>query len=58
MVDEFGSNAIRELDYTGEAYNAYRLTQNMASIPGVHIPTIYPELSTDRILTMIAGLTK
>jgi ubiquinone biosynthesis protein len=52
MVDEFGSNAIRELDYTGEAYNAYRLTQNMASIPGVHIPTIYPELSTDRILTM------
>lgn len=52
MVDEFGSNAIRELDYTGEAYNAFRLTQNMASIPGVHIPQIYPELSTDRILTM------
>ncbi len=52
MVDEFGSNAIRELDYTGEAYNAYRLTQNMAGIPGVHIPTIYPELSSDRILTM------
>ncbi len=52
MVDEFGSNAIRELDYTGEAYNAYRLTQNMASIPGVHIPKIYPELSTDRVLTM------
>ena len=52
MVDEFGSNAIRELDYTGEAYNAYRLTQNMAGIPGVHIPRLYPELSTDRILTM------
>jgi ubiquinone biosynthesis protein len=52
MVDEFGSNAIRELDYTGEAYNSYRLTQNMASIPGVHIPKIYPELSTKRILTM------
>lgn len=52
MVDEFGNNAIRELDYTGEAYNAYRLTQNMASIPGVHIPKIYPELSSDRILTM------
>jgi len=52
MVDEFGTNAIRELDYTGEAYNAYRLSQNMASLPGVHIPQIYPELSTDRILTM------
>ncbi|MBE2235779.1 MAG: AarF/ABC1/UbiB kinase family protein [Anaerolinea sp.] len=52
MVDEFGSNAIRELDYTGEAYNSFRLTQNMAGIPGVHIPQIYPELSTDRVLTM------
>lgn len=52
MVDEFGTNAIRELDYTGEAYNAFRLTQNMASIPGVHIPRIYPELSTDKVLTM------
>jgi len=52
MVNEFGSNAIRELDYTGEAYNAYRLTQNMAGIPGVRIPRIYSELSTDRVLTM------
>jgi ubiquinone biosynthesis protein len=52
MVDEFGTNAIRELDYTGEAYNAFRLSQNMAGIPGVHIPKIYPELSTDKVLTM------
>ncbi len=52
MVDEFGSNAIRELDYTGEAYNAYRLTQNMAGIPGVHIPQVFPQYSTDRVLTM------
>lgn len=52
MVDEFGTNAIRELDYTGEAYNSFRLTQNMASIPGVHIPKIFPELSTDKVLTM------
>ncbi|MFZ2362173.1 MAG: AarF/UbiB family protein [Anaerolineae bacterium] len=52
MVDEFGTNAIRELDYTGEAYNSFRLTQNMASIPGVHIPKIFPELSSDKVLTM------
>jgi ubiquinone biosynthesis protein len=52
IVDEFGTNAIRELDYTGEAYNSYRLTQNMAGVPGVHLPRLYPELSTDRILTM------
>jgi ubiquinone biosynthesis protein len=52
MVDEFGSNAIRELDYTGEAYNAFRLTQNMAGIPGVRIPKVYPDLSTDKVLTL------
>ncbi len=52
MVDEFGSNAIRELDYTGEAYNSHRLTQNMAGIPGVHIPKVFAELSTDKVLTM------
>jgi ubiquinone biosynthesis protein len=52
MVDEFGSNAIRELDYTGEAYNSFQLTQNMATIPGVHIPQVYPGLTTSRVLTM------
>ncbi len=52
MVDEFGTNAIRELDYTGEAYNSHRLTQNMAGIPGVHIPKVFAELSTDKVLTM------
>ena len=52
MVDEFGSNAIRELDYNGEAYNAFRLTENMASIPGVHIPQVFPQYSTSRVLTM------
>ena len=52
MVDEFGTNAIRELDYTGEAYNAFRLTQNMATIAGVHIPKVFPEFSSGRVLTM------
>ncbi len=52
MVDEFGSNAIRELDYTGEAYNAFRLTENMAGIPGVHIPQVFAQYSTSRVLTM------
>jgi ubiquinone biosynthesis protein len=52
MVDEFGTNAIRELDYTGEAYNAFRLAESMDTIPGVHIPRVYPELSTDKVLTM------
>jgi ubiquinone biosynthesis protein len=52
IIDEFGTNVIAELDYNGEAYNARRLARNMESIPQVHIPTIYTDLSTDSLLTL------
>ncbi len=52
MLEEFSSSVLRELDYTGEAYNAFRLTENLAALPGVHIPIIFPEFSTRRILTI------
>ena len=52
MLDEFGVGVLNELDYTGEAYNAFRLAQNLAAIPGVHIPTVYSDLSTSKVLTM------
>ncbi len=52
MVDEFSKNVLAELDYGGEAYNAYRLSDNMAGIPGVRIPRVYSELSTSKVLTM------
>ena len=52
MVDEFGTNVLDELDYGGEAYNAYRLGTNMAEVPGVRIPKIYGDLSTSKVLTM------
>ncbi|MCB0170607.1 MAG: AarF/ABC1/UbiB kinase family protein [Anaerolineae bacterium] len=52
ILDEFGDNVINELDYGIEAYNGRRLGLNMASISGVHIPTIYMPLSTSKILTM------
>jgi ubiquinone biosynthesis protein len=52
MLDQFGNGALNELDYTGEAYNAMRLAQNMATVPGVHITTVYPQYSTSKVLTM------
>jgi ubiquinone biosynthesis protein len=52
MLEEFGTGALNELDYTGEAYNALRLSENLASIPGVHIPTVFSELSTSKVLTL------
>ena len=52
MIDQFSDSVLAELDLLGEAYNALRLSENMAGLEGVHIPTIYPELSTSRVLTM------
>jgi ubiquinone biosynthesis protein len=51
MVDEFGSSLMDELDYYAEAYNMERLAENLAGIPGVHIPKVYRDLSAKRVLT-------
>ncbi|MFN2219453.1 MAG: ABC1 kinase family protein [Anaerolineae bacterium] len=52
MIEQFSVSVLAELDLLGEAYNAMRLTENMAGLEGVHIPHMYPELSTSRVLTM------
>ena len=52
IVNEFALNLMDELDYHNEGRNADRLRRNMAAINGIHIPTIYWELSTQRVLTM------
>jgi ubiquinone biosynthesis protein len=52
MVSQFGSNVLRELDYRAEAYNAHVLSQNLATLDGVHVPKVYHDLSTSRIITM------
>jgi ubiquinone biosynthesis protein len=52
VVREFGSTLLRELDYTIEAYNARRLERVLAPIDKVHVPTVDPKLSSDRVLTL------
>ncbi|MEA3441514.1 MAG: AarF/UbiB family protein [Chloroflexota bacterium] len=52
MIEQFSESVLNELDLLGEAYNAIRLSENMASLEGVHIPQMYPELSASRVLTM------
>lgn len=52
VLREFGDNILRELDYTGEAYNARRISLNMADIPAVRIPQVYSDYTTRRVLTM------
>src|SRR5512136_1485290 len=51
-IDEFGSNVMRELDYQNEAYNARRVAYNMQTIAGVHVPKIYGQQTTTKVLTM------
>jgi ubiquinone biosynthesis protein len=52
MIEQFSDSVLAELNLLGEAYNAMRLTENMSGLEGVHIPCIYPEWSTSRVLTM------
>ena len=51
MLEQFSSGVLEELDYRGEAYNALRLAENMAHLPGVHVPAVYAELSTSKVIT-------
>jgi ubiquinone biosynthesis protein len=52
LVSEFAAGVHKELNYRNEAYHTIRLRDNLASISGVHVPTIYRQLSTSRVLTM------
>jgi ubiquinone biosynthesis protein len=51
LLDEFSTNLVEELDYYAEAYNMSRLGSNMSELPGVHVPEVYRELSSRRVLT-------
>jgi ubiquinone biosynthesis protein len=51
-IDEFGENVMRELDYQNEAYNARRVAYNMQTIEGVHVPKIYSQQTTSKVMTM------
>ncbi len=52
MINEFSGGVLRELDYRNEAYNAKRLTDNLAKFHEITVPRIYDDLSGTRVLTM------
>jgi ubiquinone biosynthesis protein len=52
LVDQFQLVIKRELDYTREALNIDRFRRNFAEREGVHIPRVYWEYTTPRVLTM------
>lgn len=51
LFREFAENAVTELDFGNEAYNARLLRYNMRNLAFVHVPLIYGAYSTTRVLT-------
>jgi ubiquinone biosynthesis protein len=52
LVRDFADLLRAELDYLQEASNAREFAANFAADPGVHIPSVYPELTTSRVITL------
>lgn len=52
IAAEFAQTLRAELDYLQEGRNAERFAENFASDPGVHIPRIFWETTTSRVLTL------
>ena len=52
IVHEFARSLSREIDFSIELANIQRFSSQFADNPVIHVPLVYPELSTDRILVM------
>lgn len=52
IVHEFARSLSREIDFAIELANIQRFARQFEGNPAVHVPLVYPELSTDRLLVM------
>ncbi|MDF1565507.1 MAG: AarF/ABC1/UbiB kinase family protein [Deltaproteobacteria bacterium] len=52
IVREFEKAVRRELDFAQEARNLIRFARNFEGVEGIHIPRVYREYSSTRVLTM------
>lgn len=52
IVEEFSDTLKGELDYIREGHNAERFAADFASEAGIHIPRVYWETTTSRVLTL------
>lgn len=52
IMDEFGARIFEEMDYTHEGENATRFAALYGHLPDIYVPTIYPEYTARRVLTM------
>ena len=52
LVEEFSQTLRSELDYIREGHSAERFAANFASDPGIHVPRVFWEATTARVLTL------
>ncbi len=52
FATEFADRLREELDFQIEARNAVEIATNLTARSAVHIPAVYPQLSTSRVLVM------
>ena len=52
IVEEFAKTVRKELDFTEEAKNAIRFKKNFEGSHTVHIPNVYLEYTTEKVLVM------
>ncbi|MBV5316700.1 MAG: AarF/ABC1/UbiB kinase family protein [Desulfobulbaceae bacterium] len=52
IVHEFARSLSREIDFSIELANIQRFSRQFEGNPAIHVPLVYPELSTDRVLVM------
>jgi ubiquinone biosynthesis protein len=52
LAREFAQTLLAELDYVREGHNAERFAGNFRGDPAVHIPQVFWEASTQRVLTL------
>jgi ubiquinone biosynthesis protein len=52
IVEEFAKTVRKELDFTEEAKNAIRFKKNFEGSHTVHIPKVYLEYTTEKVLVM------
>ena len=52
VIEELEQGILKETDYTQEADNIEFFTQKLRVLPYVHLPKVFRNLSTDRVLTL------
>lgn len=52
LVEEFSNTLRAELDYVREGRNAERFAANFAGHAGIHIPAVYWDLTSPRVITL------